>query len=73
MSLEEEIDRFQFAEERTLERLVEILDFEIDSDRLSTPHQLGQTVAFVETSSKEAEAMDLKKRPSLRGLMANRG
>ena len=41
LSLEEEIDRFQFAKERTLEGLVEILDFEIESDRLSIAHQLG--------------------------------
>ena len=73
LSLEEEIDRFQFVEERTPERLVEILDSETESDRLSTPYQPGQTIAFIETSSEEAEAMDLKKRPSLRGLMANKG
>ena len=72
LSLEEEIDRFQFTEERTPERLVKILDSETEFDRLSTAHQPGQIVAFVETSSKEAKAMDLKKRPSLRGLMANR-
>ena len=74
MSLEEEIDKYQFAkEERTPERPVEILDTETESDKLSTAHQLGQTATFVETSSEEAEVMDLKKRPSLRGLMANRG
>ena len=39
LSLEEEIDRFHFAEEeRTPERPVEILDFETESDRLSTAH-----------------------------------
>ena len=74
MSLEKEIDKFQFAkEERTPERPVEILDSETESDKLSTAHQLGQTTTFVETSSEEVEVMDLKKRPSLRGLMANRG
>ena len=73
LSLEEEIDRFQFTEEGTPERLVEILDFETESDKLSIAHQPGQAVTFIETSSKEAEAMDLKKRPSLRGLMASRG
>ena len=41
LSLEDEIDRFQFAEERTPERLVEILDSETESDRLSTAHQPG--------------------------------
>ena len=73
LSLEEEIDKFQFAKERTPKILVEILDSETESDRLSTAHQPGQTIAFVETSSKEAKIMDLKKRPSLRGLMANKG
>ena len=74
LSLKEEIDKFQFAEEeRTPERPVEILDFETESDMLFIAHQPGQTAAFVETSSEEAEIMDLKKRPSLRGLIANRG
>ena len=73
MSLEEEIDKFQFSEERTPKRLVEILDYETESDRLSTAHQPGQIVIFVETSFEEAEIIDLKKRLSLRGLMANRG
>ena len=73
LSFEDEIDRFQFVEERTPERLVEILNSETEFDRLSTAHQPGQAVAFIETSSEEVEAMDLKKRPSLRGLMASRG
>ena len=41
LSLEEERDRFQFVEERTPERLVEILDSETESDRFSTAHQPG--------------------------------
>ena len=73
LSFEEEIDRFQFIEERTPERLVEILDSETEFDRLSIAHQPWQAVAFIETSSEEVEAIDLKKRPSLRGLMASRG
>ena len=74
LSLEEEIEKFQFAEkERAPERLVEILDSETESDKLSTTHQPGQTATFAKTSSEETEVMDLKKRPSLRGLMANRG
>ena len=73
MSLEEEIDRFQFAEEGTPEKLVEILDFETESDRLFTAHRPGQAIAFIEMSFEEAEAIDLKKRPSPRGLMASRG
>ena len=51
---------------------MELLDFETKSNRLSTAHQPEQTIALVETSSEEAENMDLKKRPSLRGLIANR-
>ena len=38
LSLEEEIDRFQFTKEGTPERLVEILDFETESDKLSIAH-----------------------------------
>ena len=73
LSLNEEIDRFHFAEEeRTLEKPVELSDSETKSDRLSTAHQPEQTVALVDTSSKEGENMDQKKRPSLRGLIANR-
>ena len=41
LSLEEEIDKFQFAKERTPKILVEILDSETESDRLSTTHQPG--------------------------------
>ena len=52
---------------------MEISDSETESNRLFTAHQPGQTIAFVEISSEEAEAMDLKKRPSLKGLMASRG
>ena len=52
---------------------MEILDSETEFDRLSTAYQPGQNVALVETSSEEAEIMDLKKRPSLRGLIANKG
>ena len=51
---------------------MEFSDFETKSNRLSTAHQPEQAIALVETSSEEAENMDLKKRPSLRGLIANR-
>ena len=50
---------------------MELLDFETESNRLSTAHQPGQTIALIETSFKEAEITDLKKRSSLRGLIAN--
>ena len=73
MSLEEEIYRFHFAEEeRTPERPVELSNSETKSNRLSTAHQPGQTIALVETSSEETKIMELEKRPSLRGLIANR-
>ena len=74
LSLEEEIDKFQFVEEERIpERPVEILDSKTEFNRLSTTHQPGQTATFVETSFEEAKIMDLKKRLSLRGLIANRG
>ena len=42
LSLEEEIENFQFAEkERTPKRPVEILDFKTESDKLSIAHQSG--------------------------------
>ena len=52
---------------------MEILDSETESNKPSIAHQLGQTATFVEISLEEAEIMDLKKRLSLRGLIANRG
>ena len=73
LSLEEEIDRFRFAEEkRTPEKLVKLSDSETEFDKLSMAHQPEQTVALVDTSSEEGENIDQKKRPSLRGLIANR-
>ena len=52
---------------------MEISDSQTESNKLSTAHQPGQAVAFIEMSSEEAEAMDLKKRSSLRGLMVIKG
>lgn len=73
LSLEEEIDKFRFEEEeRTPEKLVKLSDSKTKSDKLSTAHQPELTIALVYTSSEEGEEMDLKKRPSLRGLIANR-
>ena len=51
---------------------MELLDSKTESDKLSTTHQPKQTIALVETSSEEAENMDLKKRPSLKGLITNK-
>ena len=73
LSLEEEIVRFRFVEEkRTPEKLVELSDSETEFDRLSTAHQPKLTVVLVDTSPEEGEEMDSKKRSSLRGLIANR-
>ena len=52
---------------------MEISNSQTESNKLSTAHQPGQVVAFIEMSSEEAEAMDLNKRLSLRGLMVIRG
>lgn len=71
--LEEEIDQFRFgAEEGELERPLQILDFENESDRHFAALQLELVVARVDTSSEERSGMDLKKRPSLKGLIANK-
>ena len=52
---------------------MEISNSQTESNKHSTAHQSGQAIAFIEMSSEEAEAMDLKKRSSLRGLMVIRG
>jgi len=73
LSLEEEIDRFRFEEEkRTPKKLVELSDSETEFDRLSTAHQPELTVVLVDTFSEEGEKMNPKKGSSLRGLIANR-
>ena len=71
--LEEEIDQFRFGEEEgELERPLQILDFETESDRHFAAFQPELVVARVDISSEERSGMDLKKRPSLKGLIANR-
>ena len=73
LSLEEEINQFCFEkEEGVLEKLVELLDFETESDRLSFAHPPKLVVTRIDSSLEEKEGMDLKKRPSLKGLIANR-
>jgi len=73
LSLEEEIDQFHFeGEEGAPERPVQLSDSEIESDRLSVALQPKLVVARVDTSSEEKGGMDSKRRPSLKGLIANR-
>lgn len=73
LSLEEEINQFCFEKEEGVpEKLVELLDFETESDRLSFAHPPKLVVTRIDSSSEEKEGMDLKKRPSLKGLIANR-
>ena len=54
------------------DRLVELSDSKTESDKLSVAHQPTLIVACVDISSKEEEGMDSKKKPSLKGLIANR-
>ena len=71
--MEEEINQFCFEKEEGVpEKLVELLDFETESDRLSFAHPPKLVVTRIDSSSEEKEGMDLKKRPSLKGLIANR-
>ena len=69
-----EIDQFRFEqEEGVLERLVELSDSEHESERFSTVHPSKLIVAQIDTSLEfEEEGMDLKPRPGLKGLLANR-
>lgn len=73
LTLSKEIDQFHFEKERAPEGFVELSDSETESDRFSSAHLPKLIVTRVNTSSKEEEEqMDLRKRPDLRGLMANR-
>ena len=69
-----EIDQFRFKEEEgVLERLVELSDSEHESYKFSTVYPSKLIVAQVDTNSEfEEEGMDLKPRPGLKGLLANR-
>ena len=54
LSLEAEIDQFHLEDEEGVpERPVEVLDSEIESDRLSTTHPQKLIVARFDTSSEE--------------------
>lgn len=73
-TLDAKIDQFLFEEvEEGLERPMELLDSGHEFDKFSTAHPPNLIIARVHTSSEaEEEGMDLKPRPSLKGLMANR-
>ena len=73
LSLEAEIDQFRLEDKGVLESPMEISNFEVESDRLSTACPPKLIVARVDTNLEEEEDdMDLKPRIGLKGLMANR-
>ena len=67
------MDQFHFEGKKGApERPVQLSDSEIESDRLSAAFQPKLVVACVDTSSEEKGGMDSKRRPSLKGLIANK-
>ena len=74
LSLEEEIDQFRFVEDvGPSEKPVHILDFETESVNISSVHPKHLIITKMDSESEEEEEqMDQKKRPRLRGLLANR-
>ena len=60
-------------DEGTSEKPVDISDSEIESAKLSSIHPKQLVIARIDSESEEEEeTMDLKKRPSLKGLLASR-
>ena len=73
LSLEAEIDQFQFEEEREApERPMELSGSKADLDRFSTAQSPQLIIARVNTSSEEEEEMALNLRRGLRDLVAGR-
>ena len=74
LSLEEEIDRFRFVEDMgPSEKPVDISNSETKSINLSSVHPRQLIITWIDSESeKEEEQMDQKKRPGLKGLLANR-
>ena len=74
LSLEEEIDRFRFVEDKgASEKPMDISDSETESAKLSSIHPKQLVITRIDSESEEEEeTMDLKKRPSLKGLLASR-
>ncbi|KAK9986473.1 hypothetical protein SO802_031424 [Lithocarpus litseifolius] len=74
-SLDAEIDNFRFeeVEGEVLERPVDLSSFEADLDRTSAARSPKLVVPRIDSSPEtKEEDMDLKQRPSLKGLLANR-
>ena len=74
LSLEEEIDQFLFVEdEGPSKKLVDISDSKTESTNLSSIHPKQLDIARIDLEFEEKEeAMDLKKRPGLKCLLASR-
>ena len=73
LSLEEEIDQFCFVEDKgPSEKPVDISNFETESANLSSVHPKQLVITWIDSKSEEeAEEMDQKKRPGLKGLLAS--
>ena len=74
LSLEEEIDQFRFVEDvGPSEKPIDISNSEIESVNLSSVHPKQLIITRIDLKSEEEEKeMDQKKRPSLKGLLANK-
>ena len=73
LSLEKEINQFRFEkEEKAPKKPVELSNSKTESDRLSFARLPKLVVTRIDSSSKEMEMRDLKKRSSPRGLIANK-
>ena len=74
LSLEEEIDQFRFVEDDgSFKEPVNISDSETESAKFSSIHPKQLVITRIDLESEEEErAMDPKKRPGLKGLLASR-
>ena len=74
LSLEEEINQFRFMKDvGPSEKPVDISDSETESVNLSSIHPKQLIITQVDSESEvEEEQIDQKKRPSLKGLLANK-
>ena len=73
LSLEDEIDQFRFVEDvEPSEKPVHISDSETKSVNIYSVHPKQLIITQIDSESEvEEEQMDQKKRPGLRGLLAN--
>ena len=73
LSFEAEIDQFRFEEEREApERLVELLDSEVELDTSSTANSPRLVITQVDSSFEEEEDMALNPRRGLKDLVVMR-